>query len=201
MKSDLHGEIRPARPEDREALSRICLETADAGKDASALYSDCHYPGLLYVLPYAIFAPDFAFVLAMGEQVVGYVVAAPDTVAFENTLEQEWWPELRQRYAHRQPQAALDMKVLSQIRTTGRASAELTGPWPAHLHINLLPLAQHGGWGRRLIEHQLTALRAAGVSGVHLGVSLQNEQVCAFYEKLGFRHIFRRNAIYMGQSL
>jgi len=36
---------------------------------------------------------------------------------------------------------------------------------------------------------------------VHLGVSLQNEQVCAFYQRLGFQPLLRSNAIYMGQLL
>ncbi|KEA51349.1 MULTISPECIES: GNAT family N-acetyltransferase [Mangrovibacter] len=193
--------IRPARAEDRAALSRICLETANAGKDATDLYSDGDYPGLLYVLPYAEFEPDFAFVLEMSGEVVGYVVATPDTAAFEARLAQSWWPVLQERYAQRTSEAPLDMKVLGQIRAPGNASEELTGRWPAHLHINLLPVAQQGGWGRRLVTRQLAALRDAGVPGVHLGVSLQNEGVCAFYEKMGFRHIFRRNAIYMGQVL
>lgn len=201
MKPDLHGVIRPARPEDRNALSRICLETANAGKDATGLYSDGDYPGLLYVVPYALFAPDFAFVLTMDDHVVGYVVAAPDTAAFEAQLDNAWWPVLREKYAQRAPLAPLDMKVLGQIRETSHASPELTHTWPAHLHINLLPVAQQGGWGRRMIAHQLDALRAAGVTGVHLGVSLQNEQVCGFYAKMGFQPIFRRNAIYMGQLL
>ncbi len=52
-----------------------------------------------------------------------------------------------------------------------------------------------------MIEHELAALRTAGVSGVHLGVSLQNEQVCAFYQRMGFTPILRSNAIYMGQLL
>lgn len=201
MKSDLRGVIRPVRPEDREALSRICLETANAGKDATGLYSDPAYPGLLYAVPYALYEPDFAFVLELDGAVVGYVVAAPDTVAFEDTLDREWWPMLQQKYAQREPQADLDMKVLGKIRQSDRTSEELSHTWPAHVHINLLPVAQSGGWGRKLIAHQLAALRAQGVTGVHLGVSLHNEQVCAFYEKMGFRHIFRRNAIYMGQVL
>ncbi|MEI8634260.1 GNAT family N-acetyltransferase [Vibrio sp. PP-XX7] len=62
-----------------------------------------------------------------------------------------------------------------------------------------MPEVQHSGWGRRLIETELDALTAAHVTGVHLGVNLHNERVCDFYEKLGFTHIFRRNAIYMGR--
>lgn len=193
--------IRAATPADVPALYRICLQTAHAGQDASALYSDPEYPGQRFAVPYARFAPDFAFVLDVGGEVKGYVVAAPDTRAFEAQLTASWWPALQQQYRHREPEAPLDGNLLHSIRHPDAAAAELVGQWPAHLHINLLPEQQKGGWGRKMIEHQLAALRAAGVSGVHLGVSLQNEQVCAFYQRLGFRHLLRSHAIYMGQLL
>lgn len=195
------GVIRPATPADYPALYRICTETADAGGDARALYSDPDYPGQRFVVPYARFAPDFAFVLERDGEVQGYVVAAPDTRAFEAQLQAEWWPQLQEKYRDRSASAPLDSKVLDSIRHPDRAADTLVTQWPAHLHINLLPAAQKGGWGRRMIEHELAALRTAGVSGVHLGVSLQNEQVCAFYQRMGFTPILRSNAIYMGQLL
>lgn len=193
--------IRAATPDDYPALYQICLQTANAGVDASTLYSDPEYPGQRFVIPYARFAPDYAFVLEVGGKVMGYVVAAPDTRAFEATLNTLWWPVLQEKYRHREPEAALDSNVLNSIRQPDAAAEALVTLYPAHLHINLLPDQQKGGWGRKLIEHQLNALRAAGVGGVHLGVSLQNEQVCAFYQRLGFQHLLRSNAIYMGQLL
>lgn len=196
-----HSVIRPATQADFPALYRICLQTARAGQDASELYSDPQYPGQRFVIPYARFAPDFAFVLEVDGAVMGYAVATPDTRAFEAQLSREWWPVLQAQYQQRQPQAPLDENLLNSIRHPDAAAEELVSEWPAHLHINLLPAQQRGGWGRKLIEHQLHALRAAGVPGVHLGVSLQNEQVCAFYQRLGFRHLLRSNAIYMGQLL
>ncbi|BCQ34982.1 hypothetical protein ERHA55_25980 [Erwinia rhapontici] len=193
--------IRAATPDDYPALYQICLQTANAGVDASALYSDPEYPGQRFAVPYARFAPDFAFVLDVDGEVMGYVVATPDTRAFEAMLNKVWWPELQEKYRHREPEAALDANVLNSIRHPDAAAGELVTLYPAHLHINLLPAQQKGGWGRKLIEHQLNALRAAGVGGVHLGVSLQNEQVCAFYQRLGFQPLLRSNAIYMGQLL
>ncbi|WP_261641406.1 GNAT family N-acetyltransferase [Erwinia mallotivora] len=195
------GRIRQATASDTDALYEICLKTADAGKDASELYSDPHYPGLRFAVPYARFAPDFAFVLEKEQKVVGYVVAAPDTVAFERRLAQAWWPQQAERLSERQPVAALDSKILDSVRHPETAAEALTTPFPAHLHINLLPEAQRGGWGRRLVVQQLAALKAAGVKGVYVGISLQNEPVTAFYQRLGFHFLFRSNAIYMGQDL
>jgi len=195
------GVIRRAGEADFPALSRICLETANAGSDATALYSDPTLPGLRFVIPYARFAPEFAYVLEQQGEVVGYAVAAPDTRAFETALNQHWWPPLQQHYRDYTPRAPLDSKVLDGILQPDAAAEQLVSTWPAHLHINLLPAAQQGGWGRRLIEQLLHDLRAAGVPGVYLGVSLQNEKVCGFYQRLGFTPILRSNAIYMGQLL
>ncbi|MZG41452.1 GNAT family N-acetyltransferase [Dickeya dianthicola] len=195
------GVIRLARESDNAALYDICLKTANAGGDASSLYSDPQYPGQRFSVPYLYFAAPFAFVLEQASQVTGYVVAAPDTVLFEEALAQHWWPRWQDAYRDRQAQAERDDDILGAIRQPERAATQLTSAWPAHLHINLLPSAQGGGWGRRMVETELRALREAGVKGVHLGVSLQNEAVCAFYQRLGFRHVVRSHAIYMARTL
>lgn len=193
--------IRQAAERDRSALSEICLKTANAGTDASALYSDPAYPGLRFVMPYAVFEPLLAFVLEENGRAVGYVVAARDTEAFERRLLRDWWPGLREKLADRRPLLPLDEGVLDFIRRPQPKEAGLVERYPAHLHINILPQSQGNGQGRRMIETELDALRRAGVSGVHLGVSLKNEQVCAFYQRLGFRLLHRSQAIYMGQTL
>ncbi len=193
--------IRQALEADRPALSDICLKTANAGTDASALYSDPIYPSLRFSLPYARFEPDLAFVLEQQGDVVGYVLGARDTESFEQRMLRDWWPQLREKLAGREAQLPLDAGVLDFIRQPVSKASALTERYPAHLHINLLPRVQGGGYGRRLIETELDALRRAGVRGVHLGVSLKNERVCAFYQRLGFQFLFRAQSIYMGQLL
>ena len=180
--------IRRAEPRDIEALYEICLLTADSGVDASALYSDRRLPGYIWSAPYGELEPDFAFVLADRERVLGYVVGAPDTVAFEARLERDWWPKVRQAVAGMTAQKPLDEGVLSRIATPETHDTALEA-YPAHLHINLLPEAQSGGWGRRMIETELDALRRAGVKGVQLGVSPDNERAKGFYAHVGFTDI------------
>lgn len=89
------------------------------------------------------------------------------------------------------------------LRTLGERQQELLrygdgrGPgnekqaveYPAHLHIDLLPVVQGGGVGRRLIATLLDELRRRGVRGVHLGVDPQNVGAAAFYERLGFERL------------
>ncbi|KFL31159.1 acetyltransferase [Devosia riboflavina] len=194
-------EIRSARPEDRDALSAICLLTANAGSDATALYSDPEYPGLVWSVPYLDFAPDHAFVLADGTNILGYVVGVPDTRIFEQRLDKEWWPMLAEKYAGREPKAKLDEMVLSRIRQPKHSDAEISHTHPAHLHINLLRPAQSGGWGRKMIEIELESLRRAGAPALHLGLSLTNHRAYGFYTHIGLDEIDRGEAIWMGRKL
>ena len=193
--------IRPARPDDADALFDICLRTADAGADASALYSHPHYPGLVYAAPYLAVPSGFGFVLDSGGRVEGYIVGTGDTARFEADLEARWWLDLRRDYAGAPVRTAEDRRIRALIETPPRADRARLADYPAHLHINLLPHRQGQGWGRRLVERLLDHLRAEGVKGLYLGVSLSNQPALAFYRALGFVEIARDHAIWMGVEL
>lgn len=185
--------LRRARPEDEQAFYDICLLTGDSGKDASALYTDPKLLGHVYAAPYLHFAPQFAFVLEDGQGVGGYVIAAPDSRTFENTLEREWWPKLREQYPD--PAGILpeertpDQRMMHLIHHRNHTPPELAAEYPAHLHIDLLPRMQGGGNGKRLMLTLLDALAQAGVPGVHLGVGSRNEKAVGFYRHLGFQEL------------
>jgi ribosomal protein S18 acetylase RimI-like enzyme len=193
--------IRRATADDRDAIFHICLKTADNGSDGSHLYSDPRLPGFIWAVPYQVLEPDFAFVVDGGEGAVGYVVAAPDTAAFHRRLERDWWPGVRQEIADLKPSRPSDERAINLIRHPEGKDPAMLADYPAHLHINLLPPAQRGGWGRALIETLLAEMRAKGVPGLHLGVSAGNTKVLGFYEKLGFREVARPASIYMAMRL
>jgi ribosomal protein S18 acetylase RimI-like enzyme len=194
-------QIRQARPEDRAALFSICLLTADAGGDGSALYSDPDYPGLIWSVPYLEFEPEHAFVLDDGGAIMGYVVGTKNTRAFEQQLDADWWPVLAEKYAGRDAVAKNDGSVLEYIRHPKHAKTPLADDYPAHLHINLLPAAQTGGWGRKMIEAELASLKDAGAKALHLGLSLTNDRAFGFYKHIGLSEIGRDDAIWMGKTL
>lgn len=184
--------IRPFRPGDEPALAEICLRTADAGADATGLLDDDDLWAEIFVLPYVAHHPELAFVVEAGDgRVVGYVVGAPDSAAFEEWFATEWWP----RHADRWPRPEGDPVPVSVSRQDGmvrfayarRGGAQPFGDeYPAHLHIDLLPEAQGRGLGRRLIETLETALRDTGVPGLHLVAWAENTGAVAFYPRVGF---------------
>jgi ribosomal protein S18 acetylase RimI-like enzyme len=193
--------IRQARAEDTDAIFDICLRTADAGRDARALYSNPLLPGYLWAASYRVLEPDFAFVLADADRAVGYVIGAPDSANFDRRLEAEWWPYVTRQLAGFRPKTPHDEMAMGRIGQAEDAPEWLLADYPAHMHINLLPHVQASGWGRRMIDTELAALKARGVAGVHLGVSPTNEPAKGFYRYLGFEDISRDGKVTFGMRL
>ncbi|MAT04699.1 MAG: GNAT family N-acetyltransferase [Acidimicrobiaceae bacterium] len=184
--------IRGARADDVAAIYDICVRTADAGGDASALHDDLDLPGHVWAGAYVALEPEHGYVLvAEDDRPVGYVVGALDSRVFERRCEQEWWPGLRARYPLGSGETERDRVEIGFIHSPPVASDEVVVDYPSHLHIDLLPEAQGQGAGRRLIERLARSLAAGGSSGVHLGVAARNEKACAFYERVGFTEFAR----------
>ena len=192
--------IRSAIPADMDALYEICLLTADSGVDATGLYGNPKLPGYVWAAPYGAREPSFAFLLTDGERRLGYCIGVPDTAAFETRLDREWWPKVRAELAGFKPAAKYDEMVLGKINTPDRHDADQLVDYPAHLHINLLPEVQSGGWGRRLIETELDALRKSGAKGVQLGVSPTNIRAQGFYKHVGFTDISKPGHVTYGMK-
>ncbi len=187
--------VRGYRPDDLDALYAVSLATGDAGGDAARLYDDRRLIGHVYVGPYAALEPALVLVVEDAEGVGGYILGTADTRGFERRQEAEWWPALRDVY----PDPAgppggwnADLKRCHRIHHPPRMPDWLVTPYPAHLHINILPRLQGRGLGRRLVDRWLDAARAAGAAGVHLGVNAANRRAAGFYRACGFFELKRR---------
>lgn len=182
--------IRGFRGGDEAVLADICLRTGDAGSDATGVLEDDALWGEIFVLPYVARHPEFAFVLESDAgRVVGYVVATPDTRAFEEWFRDRWWPRFAQRWPYPETERTRQDGLVRYAYGRAPGAEPYGDAYPAHLHIDLLPEAQGQGWGRRLIDTEVDALRAAGVPGVHLVASADNLGALAFYDRLGFRRL------------
>jgi ribosomal protein S18 acetylase RimI-like enzyme len=197
--------IRRYRPDDLDSLYRICLQTADSGQDATALFRDPELLGQVYVAPYVTFEPSLAFVAEDTAGIGGYIVAALDSQAFDQRLEQDWWPALRARYPELPPAQAERLSLperyaVHDIHHPFGAPPEVAERFPSHLHVNLAPRMQGRGTGRQLTATLLSSLRDLGSRGVHLLVGHSNQRAVGFYRHIGFTelpasnvHIFTMN--------
>ncbi len=179
--------IRPYRTGDLATLYDICLLTGDAGADASPLYRDAKLLGHVYAAPYGVHAPETALIAEDEAGAVGYIVGPADTRAFEETLEREWWPDLRARYRDVADPATPDERMQRLIHHPQRLPRRIVERYPAHLHINLLPRAQGDGLGRRTID----AWRERVGQPAHLAVGTRNARAVRFYRAYGFAELER----------
>lgn len=201
--------IRGYRAADLDALYAVSLATGDGGRDAAALYADPRLIGHVYVGPYATLEPGLVLVVEDTGGVGGYILGTADTRGFEARQEAEWWPALRA--IHPDPDGppdgwTADQQRCNRIHRPPRMPDWLTGPYPAHLHINLLPRLQGRGLGRLLVERWIDAVRACGAPGIHLGVRANNDRAIGFYRACGFRAMARRapampQALWFAKSL
>ena len=169
--------------------------------------------GDVYVGPYLAFEPELARVLDDGSRddgsgddgsgVGGYVLGALDTRAFEARCEREWWPRLRALHPLGSvPPGSADARMVELIHDPPLAPDSVVRDHPSHLHIDLLPRWQGGGWGRRLMEGLFERLVAAGSPGVHLGVGTDNVRAIGFYRRLGFTELEAApGALFLGRRL
>jgi ribosomal protein S18 acetylase RimI-like enzyme len=179
------------------------LGTGDSGEDASERH---HCPDLLgevFVGPYLYCAPQHAFVLVdEADGCVGYVLGVADTRAFESRLESDWWPPARIRAQECRDPLPADGWLLSRLALPVTAPEEIVELYPAHGHIDLLPIAQGSGWGARMMTVLMDSLADAGAPGMHLEVSPANARALAFYDKLGFAVVATGDdALYLGRRL
>ncbi len=194
--------IRPAEPGDLDALYEVCLRTGDAGEDATHLFEDPRLLGEVYVGPYLMMPSGIGFTALVDGIPSGYVLGAHDSRRFEAECEAQWWPPLRARYPDPVADPAIgDEEVVALIHNPELAADEVLAEYPAHLHLDLLPVLQGKGVGRIMMGLLLDELRERGVPAVHLGADARNHRAIGFYEYLGFTHLHDSDDVVMGIRL
>ena len=180
--------IRPYRDADFNGISRVCLLTALAGKDATGVYSSDGLVADIFARPYVLLEPELAFVVDDG-QVSGYILGVADTRRFVERYRTEWLPGFAMRYDRPSATTTPDEGMRHLGFTPERMLIDEVDEYPAHLHIDVLPHLQGSGLGRRLIETLVSSLRERGIRGLHLGLDPANTSAAAFYDHLGFQKL------------
>ena len=195
--------LRAANIADLPELRRICLETGDSGKDATHLHKLPELVGDIYVAPYVIHEPNFAYALLAENKVVGYLMGVLDTKSFENILVEKYWPIAKAKYEQIDFEITpSDQELLAELDKQGFSDAELIKKYPSHLHIDIVESHQSAGYGKSMIAFLLSELEQAGSSGVHLHMSASNDRARVFYKKFGFIEVFEdANECIMGLVL
>lgn len=168
--------IRKFETKDIPNLRNICHKTATAKNYVEnkelvcALYCDYYYEH----------EPQNILVVAdSNDEAQGYILCALDYNVFFEKFHKLYLPKVKkmsryEAFSHRlQPLFYKDV----------------ARDYPAHLHIDLLPVCQGQGLGTKLVETLCDNLKKQGVKGLSLSVGADNSGALKFYERLGFEKI------------
>lgn len=186
------GVVRPYQRGDRDAVRRTCFETGYMGDPVAWQWRDQDSFADLFTGWYTDREPGSALVVEIDGRVEGYLLGCRDTTRVTPPTKQMRHHLLRRGLMVRPGTAAVlwravgDMAVATARRDVPPAQV-IDDRWPAHLHIDLMPVARGAGFGRRLMTTWLDALRADGVAGCHLTTWAENDGAIAFFEAVGFR--------------
>ena len=192
--------IRSYQSGDRDAVYDICLKTGDSGKDASHLFTDPLALGHIYAGPYMEYEPQSVFILNNGKNLSGYIMGTMDSKSFYDWMYNEWFQLLRNTYS----QPSGDPSRWSRTEKTiniffTEMNKKLFEEFPAHLHIDLLPIAQGKGQGKLMMDHYISHLVNNDIKGVHLELSITNKRAFNFYKRYGMSELERDDdSIFMG---
>lgn len=189
-------QIRPYEPRDRADVRQICADTADAGLAIERFFPDREVFADLLTNYYTEFEPESVFVADNGGEVVGYVTGCVDTKRFLRMMTWRIVPNVlvkalfRGTLWHPQTVRLFRTNVGMWLKNRYRKGPKLDG-YPAHLHVNVREGFRGQRIGPRLVESFCERTRAAGIRGVHAGVSAENPRACHFFEGLGFAELHR----------
>ena len=182
-------EIRNYHITDLSSLYKICLLTGNNGVDSTPFLDDPDLVGHLFAAPYAIFEPNLCFILLKDSIPSGYILGTRDSMGFYEKCEKKWFPELRKRYTMPDDKDVSIQANFIRYLYQKQKIVEGLDNYPAHLHIDILPIAQGKGYGRKLVEIFLNQLQTLNVQGLHLIVSNDNQNAVGFYQQVGFQKL------------
>ncbi len=185
--------IRKYRPEDREAIRKICYDTGLMGEPINRFFGCFDLFADYWMNYYTDHEPESAFVAELDGKVIGYLVGCKDTSTQLEVQKAVIMPRIRRRlfffgYTLEWPFARFVWRYARSM-WRGEFVDEPIGDYPAHLHMNLAAGYRSGGIGSKLLLEYFDYLRENGVKGLHLGTSTYNKLAVPFYKKWGFRHV------------
>jgi hypothetical protein len=180
--------IRPYRPEDRDAVRRLCCETGYLGKAIDPVFEDRELFADYLTSFYTDWEPESSFVLEQDGEVKGYLLGSRR-------------PSLHQIHGFL-TNLRLFAKGIFRYPRYNKASKSfvrwiLLNAWrevPAaprripHFHFNLLPEAQGIAGTRELLVQYFNHLRANGEKQVFgQVVTFEDRRGAKVFERYGFR--------------
>ena len=169
--------IRKYEKKDRENLIKICIETSSLPTESK---KDLDFLNLMFNDYYAIVEPDNCFVAAdENDEAVGYILCAENFDRYFKTFKGLYLPMIKK----------LGMKYYTMAISEIAVHSIFRKKYPAHLHIDILPVCQGKGTGTALMNELKDHLKEKGIDTLMLSCGMGNKKAIKFYEKNSFKMI------------
>lgn len=188
--------VRAYLPPDRPALRGLACDTANRGRPVETFFPDREVFADLITRYYTEYEPKATWIAEAGGRLVGYLTGCLDTHRYWRIMARRVIPQtvgkaiLRGTFASRRTWRLIGAGIETSLRGGWRREV-LPSRYAAHLHVNVRQEFRGRSVGRRLVERFCEHARAAGGTGVHLGVREENTAACRFFERLGFTLLHR----------
>ena len=167
--------IRKYRAGDKENVIKVLYETSSLPVETEEQRS---FLRLMYNDYYTQQEADNCFVVADGEDnAVGYIICAEDFRRYEKIFKEKYLPEIK----------ALGKNYLGMAKGEMLVHKFYRNSYPAHLHIDILPLCQGKGAGTQLVNALTDHLKDKGIEGLMLSCGMNNKKAVKFYKKNNFK--------------
>lgn len=169
--------VRKYEEKDRENLLRICIETSGL---PTKTQKDRDFLNLMFNDYYAVVEGENCFVAADdNDEAVGYILCAENFEHYYKTFSGLYMPLIKKLGFKYYTMALSEIGVHSLFRKK----------YPAHLHIDILPVCQGKGTGTALVNELKDHLKEKGINSLMLSCGMGNKRAIKFYEKNDFRMI------------
>ena len=183
--------IRPYRGSDRSAVRKTCFLTGYMGEPANWIWRDQESFSDIFTGYWTDREPEHALVVELDGEVVGYLLGCMDSRRVWSVEKLVARHGFVRGIAFRPGTSRMFWRMITDgigdsIKHRLPPPTYYDARWPAHLHIDLLPVCRHSGVGSALVGRWLDSLRLADVAGCHLQTMAENTSAIAFFERMGF---------------
>jgi GNAT superfamily N-acetyltransferase len=193
MESDIAAKeeiiIRAYKKEDREAIRKICCDTAFMGQPMEIFFDDREILADIFTLYYTDYEPESTFVADFKGNVVGYLIGCKDTTTKEKVFSRFILPKIlitfiKKGLIFKKKTLRFFFHAIKSLLKGEFQKSKIPKDYPADLHINVDENFRRFGLGTKLMDAFFEYLRKNRIPGIHLATF--SEQGRNFFLKTGF---------------
>lgn len=199
LRNDSALVIRRYSSRDRQAVRRICCETALIGEPSALFFDDDDIFADALTSYFTDHEPESSIVAEYDNNVVGYLIGSTDVRRMEKIFICKIAAPLvikairRGAFFRKKNMKFLFRVIISLAKGEFRAPI-FSKDYPATLHINISKECRAAGIGSKLISAYLDYLRSRSIKGVHF--TTMSDKAGHFFSRHKFQLLFRGERSY-----